>query len=835
MTESVKIADAVKPNFASSEHVGKIEPYFESAEHESIGDAVLLQYDQGNVYGSKFAYQAGSHILSLGYVVALAGDFYANWDTVSAGCVEQVSDYWTTNEERSIQLFLKIAKTLFSDSGGYLQCIIQTMAAQENDVRNGIGQGEDPAQDAVHAYSAGHTAALRQAKIANQTRSYSDLKQAYFLEGFALHYLTDLFSTGHMREARRILHKTYLGAPEQPEQPDIEVYPADLCAQKQHDEDSANGLWVQNQLGESWPAYGDKQLFTGKSAKNFQQAVNAAQSGVLEIWNTYKSGIIPPTENFEALKRIPILDNLNQPPNFFPLFQWNKANPNSLLWRKDMPRRNDPDLTALSASMSITQWNGIISQIKASPQDINMYPFSQSFNSGANTIHFRLLSQSEIAINLYGPLNPGPVWNMQGQSVTQIPEVPGITTWISTTKLGINNLGAGVYSLVGFTASPNKGPITVTHLGFSISDSASDIELIWSDDSEDGNDFWTLIDTNYGTYSRDNSDIAMIKYWKNGPRGANKFELYSIPADFSAGPTRVNLNWPTALINAMFSYRIQLSDPSDFLVSVAVDSTQKRTTWNFTSWSNGYSKINTETFLTSTAFPVQTILTGKVGSDSQNASIVQLYYGNTFPVPNYVLIEVVQPSRTTSGRLALPSPRSSQQFPIAWPAHQSSEYLNWFLSDVNGDGITDLVAYASSDSNTTLTVVVFPGQASSDFSAPISSSITLPANRGALFTANFMFPVHARQAAYTYPATDSNIGTDNGPTSNAGILSFFDNYGILGVRMVAPVTATGTFTYEFKGQTPAIAGQLSTGLGWRAQNLMGRGESSEAIGFVSCC
>ena len=60
-------------------------------------------------------------------------------------------------------------------------------------------------KDAVHAYSAGHVAVPRQAKIANQSRDYSDLRQVYLLEGFALHYLTDLFSTGHMREARRTL------------------------------------------------------------------------------------------------------------------------------------------------------------------------------------------------------------------------------------------------------------------------------------------------------------------------------------------------------------------------------------------------------------------------------------------------------------------------------------------------------------------------------------------------------------------------------------------------------------------------------------------------------
>ena len=276
----------------------------------------------------------------------------------------------------------------------------------------------------------------------------------------------------------------------------------------------------------------------------------------------------------------------------------------------------------------------------------------------------------------------------------------------------------------------------------------------------------------------------------------------------------------------MFSYRIQPSDPSDMLVTIAFDSIEKQTLWNFTSWNNGYSKISTDSFSSMTAFPVQTTLTGVLGSNSQNASIVLLYYGDTFPVPNHIGVEVVQPSEDSSGKVILPSPRSHQEFGITWSAHQSSEYLLWFLSDVDGDGFPDIVAYTSTNPNGTLTVIVFPGRAGGDFAAPVSSEITLPASKGSLFTSSFMYPVYARQAAYTYSSGD-DIST------GAGILSFFDNYGILGARMIAPVSATGTFAYEFKGQTPAVAGQLSQGLGWRAQNLMGRGESGGAIGFAN--
>ena len=111
-----------------------------------IGDKLVLYYDEEDVSGLDFQYQAASHTLSLGYIVALAGDFYGNWKTVSTGCVEQVSDHWTSQPEQSISLFLTIAEWLRVDNGGYLSCIIDNMAAQEQKVTDGERQGKDPAQ-----------------------------------------------------------------------------------------------------------------------------------------------------------------------------------------------------------------------------------------------------------------------------------------------------------------------------------------------------------------------------------------------------------------------------------------------------------------------------------------------------------------------------------------------------------------------------------------------------------------------------------------------------------------------------------------------------------------
>lgn len=154
-------------------------------------------------------------------------------------------------------------------------------------------------QDAAKAYSALHLAALRKAIEAKEE---SQLKEAYFLEGYGQHFLTDLFSAGHIRVPRRAMHSKWpLFA-----QSGIfeKVYPADQCALLQHDEDCANGLWVTNALNQSWAAYGDKQLLDGRSAKHLQFVSEASQLGVDEIYQAYQQKKMVHTTDFAALKKV---------------------------------------------------------------------------------------------------------------------------------------------------------------------------------------------------------------------------------------------------------------------------------------------------------------------------------------------------------------------------------------------------------------------------------------------------------------------------------------------------------------------------------------------------
>lgn len=127
--------------------------------------------------------------------------------------------------------------------------------------------------DAQEAYVVGHKKALDIAREAGRqsTPGAKDakLKEAYCYDAFACHFLTDLFSSGHLRVDRRGLHTSGLGGAVTQGYSAYKEKPAwDLQAQIMHDDDSATGLMVSNRDGDCWIAYGDKQLMEGHSTVN---------------------------------------------------------------------------------------------------------------------------------------------------------------------------------------------------------------------------------------------------------------------------------------------------------------------------------------------------------------------------------------------------------------------------------------------------------------------------------------------------------------------------------------------------------------------------------------
>jgi hypothetical protein len=179
------------------------------------------------------------------------------------------------------------------------------------------------------AYAAGHSLAIQKAQEAYAALPssvaasmdlvlYEDLVlYAYALEAFALHFLTDAFSSGHMRTPRKKF--VQVCTPE-----DIGSY----LSRYQHDEECKYGLNVTNNKGSEWRAYGDKKYLDDVNAQSRVICEACVQSSVDEIatvlkqgtWANMTNGAIDPV-SFAAADCIPFPVK-NEDDNITPLFKW---------------------------------------------------------------------------------------------------------------------------------------------------------------------------------------------------------------------------------------------------------------------------------------------------------------------------------------------------------------------------------------------------------------------------------------------------------------------------------------------------------------------------------
>lgn len=163
--------------------------------------------------------------------------------------------------------------------------------------------------DGNQAYLVGHLIALEKAVEAKalydqgqQKEGRYRLNEAYTIEAFALHFLSDAFASGHMLTPRRGLLEM---AQKNPEFFSLDV---GLMANAQHDETNWLGLIVKNKAGDIWRAYGDNGYFDMRDEDNAKQITKALQASIDEVWNAFKSGHYPKPENFiaEQLRPIPL-------------------------------------------------------------------------------------------------------------------------------------------------------------------------------------------------------------------------------------------------------------------------------------------------------------------------------------------------------------------------------------------------------------------------------------------------------------------------------------------------------------------------------------------------
>lgn len=192
--------------------------------------------------------------------------------------------------------------------------------------------------DAIAAYKSGHAAACAEAwGAATETTPDAQRKRllrAYLMNACADHFLTDTFSSGHLRVPRRELTQQIRSA-----------IPSagELLSKIMHDEDNARGLEVRNARGDVWTAFGDKYFHSTQNEKGRAITQDAVAVSAAEVWKAFYESAEPA---FEALRYVPDLaDALTNRANHAPMFivrngglliRKEAKNPNCYDWTRDM-------------------------------------------------------------------------------------------------------------------------------------------------------------------------------------------------------------------------------------------------------------------------------------------------------------------------------------------------------------------------------------------------------------------------------------------------------------------------------------------------------------------
>lgn len=363
----------------------EIRLFYQSSEHQTIGDEINLQFNANTPPQPDYTLTLENGLsVSYGDIVLLAGDFY--------GIPEQPIALGATLEEKR-QRFLNAYATLNNGDHATTEVprILAIVKDEKKQLEDGIALGENPdviyermslqhtiawncitggicledhpemSQDTIHdayylypgrylklmnqdfdhfgkeaqsVYKIGHQLALEMAVSASNQHDTHKLAQAYSMNAFASHFLSDSFSSGHMRVPRLTLYQT--------------TRPAalgSLLANAMHNEDSRNGLMVSNERGHTWKTYGDSYYFDPRNLANRDILKRAMQASVDDIFWAYLNGRIP---SDTASTYLPKLDALTQQnrntANTAPMFYWDDTT-KKVLRRKQLKNPEDYEWT----------------------------------------------------------------------------------------------------------------------------------------------------------------------------------------------------------------------------------------------------------------------------------------------------------------------------------------------------------------------------------------------------------------------------------------------------------------------------------------------------------
>lgn len=297
---------------------------FGSSEHRYIGEAVQLK---GLPDGKTPLLLKGGIPIRFRDVIPLAGDFY--------GKPGKAISLLGGNDEEKTARFLENYETLEKADPVQIQKIISIIDHESHAVEHSalphhcyssqmignskaigkikqdigdllVDNSDHFYKDAREAYRVGHAYAL---KIAGKAGgNIEELKRAYAVDAYACHFLTDLFSAGHMRNQRGELEIFLVSVLKFP------AYAkefAGILTGAQHEKDGDEGLNVSNGR-DSWRAYGDGSFFAQKNGENKTKVIAATQASVDEVYAAYCAGDVPHSSSMD--QHIPFVTEFNPPP-----------------------------------------------------------------------------------------------------------------------------------------------------------------------------------------------------------------------------------------------------------------------------------------------------------------------------------------------------------------------------------------------------------------------------------------------------------------------------------------------------------------------------------------
>jgi hypothetical protein len=299
---------------------------FGSSEHLEIGVEVKLRGLEEN---TPLLVKGETPILFQD-IVTLAGDYYGiagKAISLPGGSPQEKTERFKNafntlaeadnDELQRVCLEIKNECTAVKQTGLPHHCYSSEMMERNNAIKKIkkdfnellIDNSDHFSKNAEDAYAIGHAHAISVAREAGKQNDLEKLKEAYALDAFACHFLTDLFAAGHIRNQRGEL-ETFLKSELKYSEKKAKGYAGILTA-AQHEEDG-KGLNVSDKNDNRWRAFGDGHFFLPKNRENKKKTIIATQTSVDEIYHAYRNPHSPVQSTVDQL--IPYATDDNPPP-----------------------------------------------------------------------------------------------------------------------------------------------------------------------------------------------------------------------------------------------------------------------------------------------------------------------------------------------------------------------------------------------------------------------------------------------------------------------------------------------------------------------------------------